>query len=127
MRKLIVIRESLAFGEFQESWGPCVKQFQYALADGTEITISEFMIDVGDLHKDLGYLAERLHASRYYAHVVGCDVMWFAFPGTIVRVRRGYPEDAALCRTVASNFLIPPEEMVIELMFDIDHPNYSAT
>ena len=69
-------------------------------------------------------LSGSLMEKRFYAHFVDGDQMYVVYPSTIVTVSRGRTIDAAHCLRVGACFMVPPEQLPIEKMFEFGHAEH---
>ena len=122
--RAVVIRESLDSGELPTGLsGRLLKSYPHLLDESTEIEIVELEVDeehalAGDM-----LLARVLLPRHYYAHVLGEDTMYVAFPNCVSLVGRGEPQTAARAQEIGRLFDIPLSQMRFQEMFDVDHPD----
>jgi len=67
-------------------------------------------------------LAQELKPARYYARLNNDDLMYVAFPRTVVRIDRAVPRSSELARAVGRVFEVDVAHMRFEEMFELDHP-----
>ncbi len=122
--RAIVIRESLQDGELPDDLhGMFLKAYPHLLDETTEIEIIELAVaEEHALGVAMG-LAAVLLPRLYYAHVLGKDSMYVAFPNCITLVRRDQPETADRAQAIGRLFGIPLSHMRFAEMFEVDHPD----
>lgn len=123
--RAVVIRESLKGGELPAGLrGRFLRKYPHLLDETTEIEIVELIVDEQHALGNAMLLAAALLPKRYYAHVLGEDEMYIAFPDCVASVRRAEPETAEQAQTIGRLlFDIPLSQMRFIEMFDVDHPD----
>jgi hypothetical protein len=122
--KEIVIRESLQGGQLPAGLaGRLLRAHPHLLDVATPIEIVELDVDDQQALHDAHLLATALLPSRYYAHVVGDDAMYVAFPNCVALVRKADPQTASQAQAIGGLYDIPLSQMRFLEMFDTDHPD----
>lgn len=122
--RAVVIRESLKGGDLPTGLrGRFLEAYRHLLDETSEIEIVELVVDEQEALADAMLLATALLPKYFYAHVLGEDTMYIAFPQCVVLVRRDEPTTAERAQAIGRLFDIPLSQMRFQEMFDVDHPD----
>lgn len=86
------------------------------------VNIARLRLDAGIAPNIAFALARVLKPAHYYARLNNDDVMYVAFPNTVVRIDREAAGSCDQARAVGQVFEVAREHMRFEEMFELDHP-----
>lgn len=120
----IVLLESLTGGQLPLPLPAVVcKKYAHLLGGQLPVMVAELVVPRDRAPGVALQLARYLLPQRFYAHLLDSEVMYVAFPDTVVLVRRGDPESVMHAQKIGQGFDIPLVQMRFDEMFDNDHPD----
>ena len=122
--RAIVLRQGLVRDQLpQPLHGVVIRRYPYLLDGVQQMEVVELAVTRERALTVAMELALALRPYGFYAHLVGAEDMYVAFPRCTVQVRRGDEQTAAAAQRIGEGFGIPLRQMRFTEMFDQDHPD----